>query len=174
MSLLRMSPQFRWDHCRSEEDMISPRDKTETNYKTKWQQFGNKELRAYSSNLQGKSVSPQLSTWDVSSNLEQLSSPPHPEQSSKSTINHQQLPLTYVLYEFIQVEQWVNEWHTSRILEVIASIAEALLDAVTSISLSASYHNSSKVSGSEGSLGGGGGGGSVAVFNVIFPNWNRV
>ena len=40
----------------------------------------------------------------------------------------------------------------------------------TSISLSASYHNSSKVSGSEGSLGGGGGGGSVAVFNVIFPN----
>ena len=39
----------------------------------------------------------------------------------------------------------------------------------TSISLSASYHNSSKVSGSEGSLGGGGGG-SVAVFGVKFPN----
>ena len=106
----------------------------------------------------------------MSSNLEQLSSSPHPEQSSKSTINHQQLPLTYVVYEFIQFEQWVNEWHTSRILEVIASIAEAMLDAVTSISLSASYHNSSKVSGSEGSLGGGGGGGSVAEFGVKFSN----
>lgn len=63
----------------------------------------------------------------------------------------------------------VTEWHTSRILEVIVSIAEA----ITSISFSASYHNSSKVSGREGSLGGGGGGGgggSVAEFGVKFSN----